>query len=224
MQARKGADLTAPKGKENRTRTVKQNSAKDDHLLSSGSSLTGAEADDDMSPVTSPTINAGNVNDMLEPAAPGPNTLRLTPAKQPQRQPAAKQAKEVATETKKQRQNRKKVEERREQREAEEKERKALEEKQRRAAREARGEPAKNGLGVSKAPATNSWAAGAPVTNGVSANGDKSAPLLDTFDAESSGSSTGGMGASTAATSTTEAGAPQWDYEHASEEEQLAMP
>lgn len=49
MQARQGAKLAAPKGKENRVKTVKQSSARDSPILSSGSSQTGAEADDDLS-------------------------------------------------------------------------------------------------------------------------------------------------------------------------------
>jgi hypothetical protein len=201
-QARQGSKLAAPKGKENRVKTVKQGKARDTPILSSESSQaggeTGAEADDDYSPAASPALNSGDVSDMLEPTASGPTSIRLTAPLNPQKQRAPKQAKEEVVESKKARQNRKKVEERRIQREAEEKERKALEERQRRSAREARGEPAKNGIPVSRAPVNSAWdeknaAAGAPV-NGHGA-------LLDTFDAESTGSSTGGLANSTAATS-----------------------
>jgi hypothetical protein len=204
-QARQGSKLAAPKSKENRVKTVKQGKARDTPIFSSESSQaggdTGAEADDDFSP--SPALNSGDVSDMLEPTASGPSSIRLTAPLNPQKQRAPKQAKEEIVESKKARQNRKKVEERRIQREAEEKERKALEERQRRTAREARNEPAKNGIPVARAPASNSWNA-APTTAGAAVNGASNGALLDTFDAESTGSSTGGLENSTAATSTTE--------------------
>lgn len=223
-QARQGHKLAAPKGKENRIKTVKQSSARDTPVLSSGSSQgggeTGAEADDDMSPAASPALNSGDVSDMLEAAPAGPTTIRLTAPLNPQKERAPKQAKEQVVESKKARQNRKKVEERRIQREAEEKERKALEEKQRRSAREARGEPAKNGIPVTRAPANNPWeqknaATAATVQTGAPVNGGLNGPLLDTFDAESTGSSNGGLEASTTATSTTEAAPSQYRNEDA---------
>lgn len=225
-QARKGADLSKPKGKENRVKTVKQNSALATRELSSGASQVGAEAGDDLAPAHPPEL-ASDVSDMLEPAAKGPSTLRVTAPTRPQKQKVARAPKEEVVETKKQRQNRMKKEQQRIEREAEENARKRLEEKQRRAAREARGEPAKNGLGVSKAPTSNAWSApkspqqaagAAPQTNGA-LNG----PLLDTFDAESTASSNGGMGASTAATSTTEADTADKDTGHPSEQEQVAQ-
>lgn len=208
MSARQGANLSAPKGQNQRAKTVKQGRADGAHAASAGSSQAGAEADDDRSPAASPALKAGDVSDMLAPKSSGPTSLRLTAPSKPQKEKVARQAKDDAGETKKQRQNRQKVEARRVEREAEEKQRKAQEEQQRRSAREARGEPAKNGIPVSKPPANNSWTGGAPSTAGASApasNGTSSGPLLDTFDAESTGSSTGGR--STAATSTTEAGA-----------------
>ncbi|KAM0723092.1 hypothetical protein Q7P37_001292 [Cladosporium fusiforme] len=223
-QARQGQKLSAPKSKENRVRTVKQSSARDAPGLSSESSQaggeTGAEADDDLSPAASPALNSGDVSDMLEPTRSGPASIRLTAPLNPQKQRAPKQAKEQVVESKKARQNRKKVEERRIEREAEEKERKALEEKQRRAAREARGEPAKNGVPVARAPVNNPWeeknaAAAATVQTGASVNGVSNGALLDTFDAESTGSSTGGLENSTAATSTTEANPAQYENEDA---------
>jgi hypothetical protein len=208
-QARQGSKLAPAKGKENRVKTVKQGKARDTPIFSSESSQaggeTGAEADDDFSPAASPALNSGDVSDMLEPTASGPTSIRLTAPLNPQKQRAPKQAKEEIVESKKARQNRKKVEERRIQREAEEKDRKALEERQRRTAREARNEPAKNGIPVARAPANNSWESkNAAPTNGGAVNGTSHGPLLDTFDAESTGSSTGGLANSTAATSTTE--------------------
>ncbi|TKA65991.1 hypothetical protein B0A55_09645 [Friedmanniomyces simplex] len=224
-KARKGADLSAPKNKENRVKTVKQGSVMDTPGLSSGSSQAGADGDDDMSPAASPALPAGDVSDMLEPTAKGPSTLRLTAPAQPQKQKISRQAKEEEMETKKQRQNRMKKEQQRVEREGEEKARKALEEKQRRAAREARGEPAKNGVPVSKPPTNNAWTAPkgdtAPATN-ANGNGNTNGPLLDTFDAESTASSNGGPEPSTAATSTTEAEANDRDHDKLSEEEQVA--
>lgn len=223
-QARQGAKLAPPKSKDNRIKTVKQSSARDTPVLSSGSSQaggeTGAEADDDMSPAASPALNSGDVSDMLEPTASGPTSIRLTAPLNPQKERAPKQAKEQVVESKKARQNRKKVEERRIQREAEEKERKALEEKQRRSAREARGEPAKNGIPVARAPANNPWeqknaAGAATVQTGATVNGSSTGPLLDTFDADSTSSSTGGLEASTAATSINETSTAQYDNEDA---------
>lgn len=216
-QARQGSKLSAPKGKENRVKTVKQGKARDTPILSSESSQaggeTGAEADDDFSPAASPALNSGDVSDMLEPTQSGPTSIRLTAPLNPQKQRAPKQAKEEIVESKKARQNRKKVEERRIQREAEEKERKALEERQRRAAREARGEPARNGIPVARAPVNSAWDGknATSATTGANVNGSSNGPLLDTFDAESTGSSTGGLENSTAATSITEANPSSYD-------------
>ena len=225
LQARKGADLSTTKNKEQRVKTVKQSSALNTPVLSSGSSQAG---DDDLSPAVSPDLNAGDVSDMLEPVASGPSTLRVTASSKPQKEKTVRQQREEVAETKKQRQNRQRVEERRLQREVEEKERKALEEKQRRAAREARGEPAKNGIQVSKPPADNAWNQTQPApVNGTTAapavNGENNTPLLDTFDVESNSSSNGGLAASTAATSTASGGAAQSDHALPSEDEQMAQ-
>jgi hypothetical protein len=94
------------------------------------------------------------------------------------------------------------------------KERKALEERQRRSAREARGEPAKNGVPVARAPANNRWEE-KNTSAAATVNGASNAPLLDTFDAESTGSSNGGLEASSAATSTTDANPSQYGNEDA---------
>ena len=211
-QARQGSKLAAPKNKESRVKTVKQNSAQGTPGLSSGSSQageTGAEADDDLSPVASPAMNGGDVSDMLEPKASGPTSLRLTAPSKPQQERKQKQAKEEVVEGKKARQNRKKVEERRLAREEEEKSRKALEEKQRRSAREARGEPARNGIPVPSAPVNNPWqernaGTDADTRSSAPTNAPSNAPLLDTFDADSTSSSADGMKASTTATSESE--------------------
>ena len=206
-QTQKGTDLTKTGGKkEQKLKTVKQSSAINTPEGSAQPSpMVGSDAEEE-NQVDAPMLNAGDVNDMLEPVASGPSSLRITPSTKPQKEKAPKKAKEEVVESKKQRQNRQKVEQRREQREAEEKERKVLEEKQRRAAREARGEPARNGIPVSKPPTSNAWqqqrSPAAPpsdttVTPQVDSNINQ--PLLDTFDADSTASS---LAPSTTATST----------------------
>lgn len=180
---KKGTSLAPPTRTDSRNRTVKQSSK----TFSSASS-NAADADDDLTPSMSPSLAAGNVSDMLEPAAAGPSVLRLTGSNKPAKANQPRQAPVQQEETKKQRQNRQKVEARRLEREAEEKERQTLLETQRRTAREARGEPAKNGI-PSQAPTSSAWAADiakrvvqAPA---VAVTGE-SAPLLDTFDQSAS--------------------------------------
>lgn len=222
IQAQKGHDIGATKGsKEAKVKTVKQSTAQSHPVLSSGSSQGGAEADDDLSPVPSPRVDAGGVSDMLEPQPKGPTALRLTAPAKPQKERVARQPKEEVVETKKQRQNRKKVEERRLQREGEEQQRRKLEESQRRAAREARGEPAKNGLAAAKAPAVSAWMSSTSTNDAPFVNGTQNVPLLDTFDAESMSSSNGGLDPSTGPTSTTSAA--RYDPDLPSEEDQIAQ-
>ncbi|KAK5114923.1 hypothetical protein LTR62_002082 [Meristemomyces frigidus] len=223
LNARKGANLSAPKDKQQRQRTVKQGSASDRAEASASPTQDGSEEEDNV-PTAATT---GDVSDMLEPVAKAPSTLRVTSSNQPEKQRAARQPKkEEEVESKKQRQNRQKKEQQRLEREAEEKERKVLEEKQRRAAREARGEPAKNGI-AAKAPASSVWTGPKPAQqNGeASTNGPLDGPLLDTFDAESTESSNGGMGHSTAATSTTDAEPTEREFPSGrlSEDQQMAM-
>ncbi|KAH7385748.1 hypothetical protein BKA66DRAFT_416088 [Pyrenochaeta sp. MPI-SDFR-AT-0127] len=162
----------------------------------SAASTTGADADDDLSPVTSPTIatnkapSGRDVSDMLGSQAAVPSVLSIKPAEKPGRAPKPQTQKvEAPQESKKQRQNRKKVEEAKAAREEEEKQRQALLEKQRRTAREARGEPAKNGLQAAKAPSSNPWTT---VPSRGAVQPPASAPrgqLLDTFEAPSTTSS-----------------------------------
>ncbi|KAF2862686.1 hypothetical protein K470DRAFT_255611 [Piedraia hortae CBS 480.64] len=160
-KAKQGTDLSAPKGGDRRVKTVKQGKAVDTPVISSASSADEA------------TPYAGNVNDMLEPAAPGPSVLKITPPTKPAKEKAPRQKKEEPVETKKQRQNRQKKEQEKAEREQQEQQRRVLEEQQRRIARESRGEPAKNGV-----PAANAWKEkpAKPVVDG---------PLLDTFDESS---------------------------------------
>ena len=134
--------------------------------MSTASSTTGADADDDISPAMSPDLRATqatppssmDVSDMLETVPRGPSILRITEPVNPQpiRQVKAQKA-TPEPETKKQRQNRQKSEEKKAMREQAEKERRTLLEKQLRTAREAEGRPAKNGLSSGQLPSTSAW-------------------------------------------------------------------
>ena len=161
--------------------------------ISTASSTTGADADDDLSPAATPDLRATqmsapssrDVSDMLETASKGPSILRITEAANPQpaRQPKASK---IAPEpqSKKQRQNKQKNEEKKMLREQAEKERRTLLEKQLRTAREAEGRPAKNGLGTSQAPSTNAWSKpdNAATKSVEPATKQGSVSLLDTFE------------------------------------------
>ena len=199
------------------------------HELSTTSSTTGADADDDLSPATSPafgavesTKNAGDVTDMLEAPVKGPSVLRLTQSTQPQpdRQPKEKKA-APEPETKKQRQRRKKNEEQKAAREEGEKERRVLMENQRRVAREAEGRPAKNGLGTSKAPAASVWAKPMEktISEPVGSPSNSSGLLLDTFDNPQKPA----KNSTEMETNGTTATPKTWNGEMPSEEEQLRM-
>jgi hypothetical protein len=158
------------------------------------SNASTADADDDETPATSPSVSAPqnpsgrNVSDMLEPQAIkqilkiGASEKQARPAK-PQQQRSETQEK-----TKKQRQNEKKKEEAKAAREAAEAERKKLAEQQRRVAREARGEPARNGLQSAQAPTSNAWSK--PVAQAApAAAAPTNGQLLDTIDNVSTTSS-----------------------------------
>ena len=172
--------------------TSKTNGIASSQDMSTASSTTGADADDDLSPAMSPDLRATqattpsskDVSDMLEPASKGPSILRITdPVNSPPiRQPKAQEA-TPTQETKKQRQNRRKKEEKKAAREEAEKERRALLEKQRRTAREAEGRPAKNGLGPAQL-STNAWnkPTNAATTSTGPATEQSSVSLLDTFE------------------------------------------
>ncbi|KAJ5793796.1 hypothetical protein N7457_000395 [Penicillium paradoxum] len=177
------------------TKSQKKNKKKAAQLSASdtrASSTTGAEADDDLSPVASPSVNAtvpsaGYVSDMLEAPAPAASVLRVTGNVENQPKKQKVQAfKEV--ETKKQRQQRLKNEARKQQVQEAEVERKKLLEKQLHTAREAERREAAR----STAPAANAWqtkeapAAKTTVVNGGSRSAatPATAPtdLLDTFE------------------------------------------
>ncbi|KAI5466150.1 hypothetical protein BGZ63DRAFT_348577 [Mariannaea sp. PMI_226] len=164
---------TRSDGGKQREKSVKQSRANQmaeaaEEKESAPSSTTGADADEDQSPITSPEVGpavAGDVSDMLESVPARPAVLRITDtAPKQQKQKAAKAPEPV--ESKKQRQNRKKAEAAKVAREEAEKERKVLEEKQRRTARIAEGRAAKDGSQFMAANGKKSaWTEGAPSSN-----------------------------------------------------------
>ena len=201
--------------------------------MSTASSTTGADADDDLSLPVSPKFGATqattpsglDVSDMLEPPAKGPSVLRLTEPVNPQpaRKPKEKKA-APEPETKKQRQNRQKNEEKKAMREQAEKDRRVLLEKQLRNAREAEGRPAKNGMGASKPPSSSAWSSSAGAATEAKAPPPPSTnePLLDTFEEDTSNanSSANGVTSSGDGMSVDE---KAWNRDMPSEEEQLRL-
>ncbi|EME49645.1 hypothetical protein DOTSEDRAFT_121075 [Dothistroma septosporum NZE10] len=203
QKARQGIQVKSTSNKDTRVKTVKPKSPAHPPAFSSGSS--DADADEEW-PSTPTHTQPGGIEDMLEPAAPGPSALRITASEKPSRQKAEKPSKQQEVETKKQRQNRKKTEEARLAREEADREQRAKMEQQRRTARESRGEPARNGIPISPAPVLNPWKEqNAAREAQISAVSDTGAPtqLLDTFETESNSSSH--QEPSTAATSVTDA-------------------
>ncbi|KAL8959215.1 MAG: hypothetical protein Q9193_003882 [Seirophora villosa] len=186
--------------------------------LSNGSSTTGADADDDLSPAASPSF--GDVSDMLEAPGKGPSVLRLTAVEEPKRQQRPQKVAQEA-ETKKQRQNRRKNEEKKFAREQAEKDRRVLLEKQLRTAREAEGRPARNGLAA--APAANAWtnpAVGHTTTAQQASPAVPNSSLLDTFD---DSATTAPNGHSQASKNKPTADTKGWSNEVPSEEEQMRI-
>ncbi|EER28034.1 hypothetical protein CPC735_033700 [Coccidioides posadasii C735 delta SOWgp] len=148
---------------------------------SASSSMTGGDADDDLSPIGSPVIKpAGDVSDMLEAPAPGASVLRLTGSIEDEQKAKKKTKKSDGfkpAETKKQRQQRIKRENNKRMVQEAETQRRALLEKQLHTAREhERQEAAK-----SKPPTSNAWAPTA-LMNGVKKTESSPAALLDTFE------------------------------------------
>lgn len=196
--------------------------------LSTASSTTGADADDDLSPAVSPEMGAtraptraGDVSDMLEVPKEGPSILRLTESSQPQtvRSSNPKKATQVQ-ETKKQRQNKQKNEEKKMAREEAEKERRVLLEKQLRTAREAEGRPARNGLASAQPPVASVWHnSGDQTTSTLSAAAGSMNSLLDTFDQPAK--AVNSAPAHEANRASIESGA--WAHQLPSEEEQMRI-
>ena len=193
-QAQAGTQLKpvakqAPSKKERRANKILQVAQDTSDSPDLSAAPSGAEADDDMSPVGSPPMapingtSSRNVTDMLEQRAAGPSVLRLTDPKgtigQTKSKPTQKHV-EVA-ETKKQRQARQKREEQKRLNDEAETTRKALMEKQMKIARMAEGTSAQQK--ANKPPASNVWAQKAGNTNtNVPSAPVGQAPLFDTFE------------------------------------------
>ncbi|EAW07672.1 uncharacterized protein ACLA_023870 [Aspergillus clavatus NRRL 1] len=183
------------------------------------SSTTGADADDDLSPVASPTAPptssaAGYVSDMLEAPAPSASVLRVTGSvEDPKKKQKTQSFKQV--ETKKQRQQRQKNEARKQQVQEAEAERRKLLEKQLHMARDAeRREAAKS---KPAAPQTNAWQTKgvSPTTNGTTkVVQSPNVGLLDTFEAPA---------AKQTQAPATASSSKKWDQSLPSEEEQMRI-
>ncbi|CZT08952.1 uncharacterized protein RAG0_13872 [Rhynchosporium agropyri] len=193
----KNGVVNAPKSQSSsRQKSVKQTRAQEKPVVEASdngtaSSTTGADADDDQSPVASPELSAttatnGDVSDMLEKSAAGPSVLRVTAPTNPTPAKKVKQQSFEVQETKKQKQNRKKAEEAKAIREAEEKDRKVKLEAHRRSVREAEGRAAKDGSAfmASQAPSSSAWTAAPAVqaTNDTTIPASKKLELLDTYE------------------------------------------
>ena len=206
--------------KKAKTQRIKHGDSKGMAVSTSASSTTGAEADDDMSPVDETPTTAGDVSDMLEQAAPSASVLRITGAEEQKKQKKDKKEAKPA-ETKKQRQARLKREKQRAMVQEAEKERRDLQEKQLHTAREhERREAAK-----SKQPAPDAWKKSlSDTTNGVKPAAPAPAPapsgLLDTFDEAPSVTSTQTKESKPASSGSTE---KSWARDLPSEEEQMRM-
>ncbi|KAF3480212.1 uncharacterized protein GIQ15_05559 [Arthroderma uncinatum] len=186
---------TSTKGKASRAgKQAQQPSTNGDshanHVSTAASSTTGADADDDMSPINSPVVKpAGDVSDMLEEPAPAASVLRLTGLlEDAQNGKTKKQNNFKPAETKKQRQARRKREEKNEMVKEAEKNRRAMVENQMHTAREFERQQAK--AKPAPAPLPNAWESApsptpaatlAPATNGNSTK-PSTIPLLDTFE------------------------------------------
>lgn len=207
VPATKSAGSTKQKSvKQSKAATPQTNGTAGAQNISAPSSTTGADGDDDLSPVNSPPFGASSskdVADMLEEPSAGPSILRLTSPSQTAPKKEKKSAAAPApAETKKQRQNRKKAEEKKAAREVEEAERRKLEEQQRRTARIAEGRAAKDGQAFLAAnpPSKPVWTGSTPAADGEKAavpQGD----LLDTFDATPKSKVVNGAGSTTEAMS-----------------------
>lgn len=217
---------------EQKQKSVKQSKAKainEDasiEKVSSPSSTAGIDADDDQSPVTTPSVSAADptgVSDMLEQPAQGPSVLRLTDTAEKQQQKPRQSKSPQPTETKKQRQNRKKREQEKALREEDEKDRKVKMEAQRRAARQAEGRAAKDGSAFMAAQKPSAWTG-----NAVNGNSQQSAPAtavqpLDTFDSTPNPTTATSAKTNGKENAKQNGKKPGWTEIPYSEEEQLAM-
>jgi hypothetical protein len=192
--------FSAPKSEAaSRPKAVKQSKAMEKPVAESStgpSSTTGADADDDQSPINSPDLSAatiaspvtnGGVSDMLERPSPGPSVLKITPPTNPTQPRKSKPKAPETVPGKQHNKNVKKSEDKKKQKEEEEKERKELMERQRRTAREAAGGAPKDGRSfmATQAPASSAWTNS---SNTIKSNNTTAtnAQLLDTLEAPAS--------------------------------------
>jgi hypothetical protein len=246
---KQGTNFNGPKKtSEKKQKSVKQSRAQEkesfaevaakDTKASAPSSTTGAEGDDDESPIASPEVtpaDAGDVSDMLErPSSTGPSVLRLTETDKVSTKKPKKPTEKQPVETKKQRQNRAKIEAAKLAREEAEADRKKKAEAQRRLARISEGRPAKDGSSFTAASQlkSNVWTGNsANGANGTSSstpasNGDF-VPVqpLDTFSSSNGTASNAGDESNTKKSSPAPvaAKADTWMSSLPSEEEQMAQ-
>ncbi|KAK2735621.1 hypothetical protein FQN57_001167 [Myotisia sp. PD_48] len=171
--------------------SVPRSSNEKQHGLStSASSTTGADADDDMSPVSSPSakpmVLSGSVSDMLAPPPQAASVLRLTGEIESEFEKKQKKRDNFKTvETKKQRQQRLKRENTRQMVQEAEAQRRAQLEKHLHTARgHERQEKAKSKANANSPLAENAWASGLPkpTANGQAIPLASQNTFLDTFD------------------------------------------
>jgi hypothetical protein len=188
-------------------KAVQEVGNKAEAALSGVSSTTGADADDDLSPVQSPSLAAKvtnaipsgkDVSDMLDPNI-LPGVLKIGASDKPARPTKPQQTKsEIQKQTKKQAQNAKKREAEKTAKAEAEVERKKLQEQQLRTARLARGEAPGTRYQSSQPPASSAWDS----TAAPAANKPVTAQLLDTIDATpSANSATNGTASTPGSTS-----------------------
>lgn len=205
-RAQAGTKLEAAKSqvptKKERRAAVKATQTKPDTLEASGqsteaSSTTGRDADDDLSPVgspssgpvsTAPTSRAGDVSDMLEAPTAKPGVLRLTDVKNGGSKPATKssQAFQPAL-TKKQRQRQTKAAEQKALREESDRLHEQKKQAQLRTARTVEGTSNQTKANNFTFTAQqNAWQSSKPASEKLaqSAGANGTAPLLDTFERE----------------------------------------
>ncbi|OAP60907.1 hypothetical protein AYL99_05909 [Fonsecaea erecta] len=169
----------------------KRNGLEASGLSTETSSTTGRDADDDLSPIgspstgpvsTAPTSRAGDVSDMLEAPAAKPKILRLTDVKNesPKSAAGASKAPFQPALTKKQRQRQAKAAEQKALREASDRIHEQKKQAQLRTARMAEGSSAQTKADSFTAK-QNAWQTGKPASEKL-AQTNQVAPLLDTFD------------------------------------------
>ncbi|KIW95029.1 uncharacterized protein Z519_03610 [Cladophialophora bantiana CBS 173.52] len=177
-----------------KTAQGKQNGLEASGLSTETSSTTGRDADDDLSPIgspssgpvsTAPTSRAGDVSDMLEAPAAKPGVLRLTDVKNgsPKATSSSSKAAFQPALTKKQRQRQAKAAERKALREESDRIHEQKKQAQLRTARMAEGSSNQTKANSFTAK-QNAWQSGKPASEKLvqTTTSTEVAPLLDTFE------------------------------------------